>query len=360
MMLRILSVAYPMAPVSPETAGGAEQIILLLDAALVREGHQSIVVACEGSAPMGELVATRRPRGLLDEATRRQVRQEYRTAIEAVLRLREVDLIHMHGIDFDAYLPPAGVPLLVTLHLPLAWYPAEALRPGRPMTYFHCVSASQRRAAPPGTELLPIIENGVPIDDPAVRIGKRKFALSLGRICHEKGFHLAFDAARRAGIAFLLGGALFRYPAHERYFHEEILPRLRRGGRLLGPVGRKRKRRLLTAARCLLAPSLAPETSSLVAMEALACGTPVIAFPSGALAGIVEDGKTGFLVQNAGEMAEAIEAAGSLDPDACRRAARSRFSSDRMIRQYFDLYRGLVSGGRSTGALKENDGADSN
>jgi len=360
--LRVLSVAYPLAPVRPDTAGGAEQILLLLDAALAREGHQSIVVACEGSTPKGELIAIPRPRGPLDEATRRQAQQECRIAVETALREREIDLIHMHGIDFDRYLPPAGVPLLATLHLPLGWYAPEALRPDRPMTYLHCVSASQRRAAPPGAALLPDIENGVPIEALAAPVRKREIALSLGRICYEKGFHIAFDAARQAGIPFLLAGSLFRYPEHERYFHEEILPRLRPGeNRLLGPIGWKRKRRLLTAARCLLAPSLAPETSSLVAMEALACGTPVIAFPSGALAEIVEEGKTGFLVKSAGEMAEAVKAARSLDPDACRRAARGRFSAERMIGRYLDLYRRLAARGGREGlfASQRKDRFDS-
>src|SRR3954454_20373589 len=112
--------------------------------------------------------------------------------------------------------------------------------------------------------------------------------------------------------------------------------------RFLRAIGLARKRRLLSAARCLLVPSLAPETSSLVAMEALACGTPVVAFPSGALVDIVEEGRTGFLVKDEREMAEAIDAAGSLNPAACRESAKRRFSLERVVKQYFELYLNLA------------------
>jgi glycosyltransferase involved in cell wall biosynthesis len=106
-----------------------------------------------------------------------------------------------------------------------------------------------------------------------------------------------------------------------------------------------RKRRLLSAARCLLLPSLAPETSSLVTMEALACGTPVIAFPAGALPEIVEHGRTGFIVEDEREMAEAIHAATRIDPDVCRAAARQRFSFARTVERYVALYRDLAQRG---------------
>jgi glycosyltransferase involved in cell wall biosynthesis len=92
-----------------------------------------------------------------------------------------------------------------------------------------------------------------------------------------------------------------------------------------------------------LVPSLAPETSSLVAMEALACGTPVIAFPAGALAEIVEHGRTGFLVRDIGEMAAAIGRSEAIDPETCRAAARTRFSRDRMVEAYVARYRALAA-----------------
>jgi glycosyltransferase involved in cell wall biosynthesis len=252
----------------------------------------------------------------------------------------------MHSLDFHAYLPPEGPPVLVTLHLPPDWYPAEVFRPSRPDTWLQCVSASQLRNCPLSPALLPHIENGVPLERFEARVRKRDFAFTLGRICPEKGFHLALDAAGEADVPLIVAGEVFRYRAHEDYFCNEILPRLDgRRRRFIGPVGFARKRRLLAAARCVLVPSLAPETSSLVTMEALACGTPVIAFPSGALPEIVEHGRTGFLVDGPREMAQAIRRAGEIDPAECRAAARERFSAARMIGEYFSLYGRLAKAG---------------
>jgi glycosyltransferase involved in cell wall biosynthesis len=341
--LTVLSVAYPLAPVGPDCVGGAERILTLLDRALVAAGHRSVVVACAGSAVAGTLVPLPLPPGPLDEAARERAHGACREAIAAALRRFPVDLLHFHGIDFDAYLPPAGPPALVTLHLPPAWYSAAALHVGRPRTFLHCVSAVQRRACPPGLPLLEDVPNGVDLETFRPTGSKRCFALALGRICPEKGLHLAFDAAVRAGLPLLLGGQVFPYAEHERYFQEEIEPRLTPPNRLLGPLPLPRKRRLLAAARCLLVPSLAPETSSLVAMEALASGTPVIAFPAGALPEIVEDGKTGFLVEEVEAMAAAIRQVDRIDPQACRRAAVERFSAERMLAGYFDLYLRLTA-----------------
>jgi len=245
-------------------------------------------------------------------------------------------------VDFVDYLPPPGAPVVATLHVPIDWYSPAVFGVSRPKTYIHCVSAQQHRSCPPCSNLLPPIENGVEVV--RARHAKRRFTLALGRICPEKGFHDALDAAGIAGVPLLLAGQVFRYAAHEKYFYDEIVPRLDELRRFLGPVGLKRKRRLLSGARCLLAPSVVPETSSLVAMEALACGTPVIAFPSGALADVVEHGKTGFIVRNRKEMADAIVASHEIDPEVCRRAARERFPVERMVKRYLEMYERLASG----------------
>lgn len=344
--MKILSVAFPFAPVGPDTAGGAEQVLSTLDRGLVAAGHRSVVVAQEGSEVAGELVSVPASHGTLDEALRRRVRTAVRCLVEEHLHRESFDLVHYHGLDFADYLPAWGPPALETLHLPPSWYPPEALAPRENLTLC-CVSRAQRRALPPAAGEAVVVPNGVDLDlfRPVRRpeeLGEH--LLALGRICPEKGFHLALDAARAAGRPMVLAGAVFPYAEHRRYHREQVVPRLDRRRRFLGAVGVERKPDLLRRARALLVPSLAQETSSLVAMEALASGTPVVAFPAGALPEVVDDGHTGFLVANAREMAEAVPRVDRLDRQACRRAAEERFGADRMVRSYLELYDRLAGG----------------
>jgi glycosyltransferase involved in cell wall biosynthesis len=160
----------------------------------------------------------------------------------------------------------------------------------------------------------------------------------MGRICPEKGFHIAIDACRRAGASLVLGGQVYPYKAHQEYFTEQIAPRLGRDVHFLGPLRGARKQRFLAAARCVIIASTVEETSSLLAREALAAGTPVVAMRRGALVDVVEHGVTGFLVDDGEAMAEAIRATSSLDPRSCREQARERFAENRMIDAYLSLY----------------------
>ena len=343
MALTILNVAYPLAPVSFDATGGAEQVVAQLDAALVAAGHRSLVIACEGSQVRGMLLPTRAATGVLDPAAQAAARDRHREAINAALEHESIDLVHLHGVDFAGYLPPPGVPVLVTLHLPPSWYPEEVFLISRPDTYLHCVSESQAGECPPAANLLPAISNGVPVDELACDVEKGDFVLSLGRICPEKGQHVALDAAKRAGVPMILAGQLYDYPAHQEYFRDYIRPRLDALRRFIGPVGFVLKRDLLSRARAVLVPSLVHETSSLVAMEALACGTPVIASSAGALPEIVEHGRTGFIADGCEAMAKAISAAHHINPDDCRAAARERFSTARTNARYLERYHELAA-----------------
>jgi glycosyltransferase involved in cell wall biosynthesis len=381
--LRVLSVAYPFAPVTADPVGGAEQVLARLDRAVVQAGGASVVIASEGSTPAGELAAIPAVEGEIGADAKADTYRRLRGRIAEVAARFRPDVIHLHGIDFPDYLPPPGrTPILATLHLPLAWYPPEALRLARPDLWLVPVSQDQVRRGPPLARLSAPIENGVDVE--LFQPGrKRRFALALGRICPEKGFHLALDAARTADVALLLAGAVYPYADHQRYFAEEIAPRLDARRRWLGsvagapkrrliaaarclvvpslvpetsslvarealaagtPVAGAPKRRLIAAARCLVVPSLVPETSSLVAREALAAGTPVAALRNGALVDALEDGRTGVLVDDPRDLARAMREAASLDGAVCRRAALERFDGRRMAEAYLDVYRRLARG----------------
>ena len=339
--LTIASISYPFAPVTPDPVGGAEQVLAQLDRALVEAGHRSIVIAPEGSRVAGALRPGPAISGTITDQARARVHQAVRDAIADVIDRDRPDVVHMHGIDFLDYLPAPGPPVMATLHLPLGWYPATALAPERPDTWLHPVSPSQARAAPPGARLAEPIENGVPMH--AARFARRGYAAAIGRICPEKGLDDALDAAARAGTSLLIAGQVFPYEAHQRHWREDILPRLGPCRRWIGPVAGRAKQRLLGGARCVLIPSKAPETSSLVAMEALAAGTPVIAYRSGALPDIVDHGRTGFIADDVAGRAAAIGQVGTIDPEACRRDARERFSLTRMTEAYLRRYRELAA-----------------
>jgi glycosyltransferase involved in cell wall biosynthesis len=344
--LTVVNVAYPFAPVGRDAVGGAEQVLSLIDEALVDAGHRSIVVACRGSASAGRLVCPAVLGDGSDTSRREAVHAAVARTLERLVRQQRPHVVHMHGLDFHAYLPSApDVAVLVTLHLPLSFYPPEAFAPRSERTFLHGVSASQMRGAPAGMPRLPEIPNGVRLDRlrPA-GAPPRRYAIAMGRICPEKAFHDAIDAAERARVRLLLAGRVFPYPSHVEYFRSHIAPRLGSSCRYIGPVGLRRKRALLAAARCLVVPSAVDETSSLVAMEALACGTPVVATRRGALEDIVEHGVTGFVVDDVGAMSDALRAVSSIDRRACRAAAEARFDARQTARAYLATYRALAVG----------------
>jgi glycosyltransferase involved in cell wall biosynthesis len=344
MILTVLSVSYPFAPVAPGAVGGAEQILSRLDRALVANGHKSCVVAPSNSCVHGQLFPIRSFGRLIDDDVRQMIYAELRLLLQTAIEQCRPSVIHFHGLDFYHYLPASPLPVLVTLHLPISFYPLAIFRLERRNTFLHCVSHSQHRTCPPCHMLLPPIPNGVPIPQSKGVAQKRNYTLCLSRIAPEKNIHAAMEAARLAGVELRIGGQVFPYLTHKRYFEEQIQPRLSERCRFIGPVDDPEKWSLLAGALCLLQPSLAAETSSLVAMEALASATPVIAFRSGALPDIVEDRRTGFLVDSVEEMAAAIGQIGCLNPEDCRQAARSRFSLDCMLNDYFAVYRKLAGG----------------
>ena len=250
------------------------------------------------------------------------------------------------GLDFEAYWPPEGPPALATLHLPLDWYSWTSLNPERPCTWLNPVSPSQVARAPwAPSHLLAPVANGVDVRRYAPGRA-RDYLLFLGRMCPEKGVETALDGAARAGARLLLAGELYPYPDHQSWFAERVRPRLGPRARWLGPVTGAPKARLLAGARAVLVPSLVPETGSLVTMEALASGTPVIGSDLGAIPDLIEEGVTGFLTPpgDAEAMAAAIgRICDTLDRAAARATALRRFQVERTTDAYITLYRRLIA-----------------
>jgi glycosyltransferase involved in cell wall biosynthesis len=270
------------------------------------------------------------------------VRARVKRLIEHVLRTEAIDLIHFHGIDFHQYLPRTQRPQLATLHLPARLYPRDIFSERADRLFLHCVSQSQHRTCPGSNRLLPPIPNGVRLDHFIPRYEKQAYLLAMGRICPEKGYHLALEAAHAADVPLLLAGRVFPYPDHLKYFEERLVPLFDDRRRFIGPLGLAERARLLAHARCLLIPSLIEETSSLVAMEALASATPVIATRQGALPEVIENGGTGILVNDLAEMVAAIRTIDRIEPRTCRKEAESRFSAHCAFERYVSLYQHMV------------------
>lgn len=336
--MTILSVAYPLLPVSSDSAGGAEQILFLVERELAAAGHESIVVAAEGSRISGKLIAAPVSNGEITDDIRKEAQHAHLCLIEEALGRYAIDLIHFHGLDFHAYIPRNSVPKLATLHLAPDLYPPWIF--DSPDIQLNCVSKTQAVALP--EKMLPVVSNGIDIREFEAPRKPKEFLLWLGRICPEKGVHIGLRVAARLDVPMIVAGPVHPFRYHESYFADCVNPLLNEKRRYIGPVDLTTKKKLLAEARCLLIPSLAAETSSLVAMEAISSGTPVIAFRSGALPEIVEDGVTGIIVDSEDGLAEAAGRVDEISAEACRARAKLRFDARGMANGYMNLYAEII------------------
>ncbi len=345
-VLSILSVAYPLAAVSPDAIGGAEQVLSALDRAIVAAGHRSLIVAPEGSVCRGTLLPTPAPVGPFDARHVERCHDAFRRQIAYALANEDIDVVHMHGVDFHRYWPAVGsIPIVVTLHLWPTAYPWHAFDTKRADVHFQCVSEAQRRACPAGVKAC-VVRNGVDLRRWSPAIERSNFALVLGRICPEKGFHLAIDAASAADMPLVIAGTVFPYQSHEDYFRTAIAPRLNDTVRYVGALAGAEKRQMLGAARCVIIASTVRETSSLVIMEAFASGTPVVAVRSPALEELVDQGVTGWLVDEPCDLAAALRRVDQLSPTACRAAAVQRCDLEHSTSVQLSRYEAVTAGDR--------------
>lgn len=340
--LSILYVSYPLLAISEKSAGGAEQMLLALEREMAAAGHLTTVAAAAGSHVRGRLLCTGSPAQAQDEYERREHEHTHRILAYLNQQPHEFDLIHDESGSFFRYAGECPVPVLATMHLPRRFYREEWFQRLPANLSFNCVSQSQARSFADLPNLLGVVQNGIAVERFSFCERKENYLLWMGRICEEKGPHLAIRAARKAGARLIIAGQVYPFSYHQQFFEREIRPALGSDVKFVEAPSFEQKIELLKNACALLLTSAAEETSSLVAMEAMACGTPVIAVRRGAFPEIVSHAETGFIVDDVEQIASAVSKVGGISPAACRKRVVERFSAPRMARDYEALYRRMV------------------
>lgn len=344
---RVLYVAYPLLTVSEASAGGAEQVLWTLEHEMATRGVHTTVAASAGSSVSGELFETGEPCSQPDDFDRRNREHQDRIVHfvwQRALEGNPFDLIHDHSGSFWKRAAEVEVPVLATLHLSRHFYQPELFANIPPNVSLNCVSQSQARSFSDLKQMVGVAENGIVLERFSHHAEKRHGLLWVGRICEEKAPHLALEIAERAGMPITLAGQVYPFSYHQQYFKWEIVPRLERSraAMFVQSPSAAIKRKILNGAAALLITSQVDETSSLVAMEAAATGTPVVAFRRGALPEVVRDGITGFLVNNVEEALDALRKIPEIESSGCTRYAAEHFGSSAMASRYEALYRQVL------------------
>lgn len=354
--MNIAQVAPLYESVPPRLYGGTERVVSYLTEELVRQGHNVTLYAS------GDSHTSARLRPVCDRALRLQSSQNadgskangsahggavtdplawHMLLTEIVMQeADQFDVVHFH-LDYLPFslLRRSNIPALTTIHSRLdipSLYPL--FDEFRDMSL---ISISDAQRLPmPWASWLGTIHHGLPATLFTPCYEPQDYVAFLGRISPEKRVDLAVEIARRAEMRLRVAAKVD--PSNRDYF-DTVRPLLRdRHVEFLGEIGEHDKGEFLGRARALVFPIDWPEPFGLVMIEALACGTPVIAFRRGSVEEIVEDGVTGFIVDS---LEQAVEAAGrvaSLDRRACRRAFEQRFSAERMSNDYLRAYQRVI------------------
>ena len=330
---------------------------------LTRRGHEVTTFASGDSVVPGRHVVTvpkaLRPAGFAGDSSGWFVA----TALAALQHSAEFDVIHSHIEWYSALLARAarrgGTPVVSTFHgrLDQPWA-AEIL--ARSAGNYVAVSRSQA-AAHPALPWTAIVHNGLEFGAlPQVRRGDA--LCFVGRVAPEKGILDAFEVARRAGRPLRVAAKIGTVPHEQTYYQNVFVPALKKAGRdveFIGELEPDARDRLFAESHASLMPGAWPEPFGLVAIESLACGTPVIARPAGALPEIVRDGVDGFLRDDIDELAASVDDVAGLDRDAMRSSVMDRFSAARMTDRYEAVYRALMVGGSDVSDARAIEGATS-
>jgi glycosyltransferase involved in cell wall biosynthesis len=337
--MRIGLVAPPWAPVPPHLYGGIELVVDRLAQGFQAAGHDVVLFTTgDSTCPVPR-------RWLLEESEGVRIGfsvPEVRHVLAAYESLRDVDIVHDHSvlgpILSDRY---TDLPVVTTVHGELNGELRDIYERVAHTVSVIAVSNAQRKPAPE-LPVARVIHHGIDAADFPIGNGDGGYLLFLGRLSPDKGAGRAIDVARKADVPLLLAGKM-REPWERDYFEARVAPFLSEQIQYLGEVGHARKLELLAGARALLFPIRWNEPFGLVMIEALACGTPVLAFPEGAAPEVVEHGRTGFLCEDEAEMAEAVLKLDQLERAACRAAVVGYFSTERMINEHIDLYEELLA-----------------
>ncbi len=335
--MRIAQISPLHESVPPKLYGGTERVVSYLTEALVRRGHQVTLFASGDSVTAAELRAICPQALRLDENCRDGL-PHHLLLLKEVMRARaEFDIIHFHTDYLHFPLSPwIRTPHVTTLHGRLDLPDLVPLYHEFPLVPLVSISDSQRKPLA-FANWRATIHHGLPLDLYRFHEGPGQYLAFLGRISPEKRPDRAIEIAMRAGLPLKLAAKVDKVDAE--YFDNRIAPLLESPlVEFLGEIGEWEKDEFLGNAKALLFPIDWPEPFGLVMVEALACGTPVIAYPSGAVTEVLEDGVTGFVVDSIEKAGEAIERLSTLCRRTCRRHFERRFSADRMARDYEDIY----------------------
>jgi glycosyltransferase involved in cell wall biosynthesis len=339
--MRIAIVAPPFIPVPPVAYGGTELFVAQLAEGLVCRGHD-VVVYANGESRVRCEVRSLYPHGEWPpvDAAAVQLKNADHTGWAIRDAAQWADVLHLNdviGLPFTRFV---DVPVVLTMHHPHEPV-LSAMYERYPRVEYVAISRAQARREP--MPHIPVVHHGLRIDDYIFKDRKDDYLAFLGRMVPCKGPHTAIAVARRAGVRLKLAGEV--QPMYEQYWRDEVLPQID-GDQIqyLGEADDALKNDLLSAARALLFPIEWQEPFGLVMIEALACGTPVIAFEGGAVTEIIRDGVSGWICSDVAEMAERAMSP-EISAQSCRAWVSDRFSYERMVDEYLDVYwRGCASG----------------
>lgn len=339
-MLRIAQIAPLFESVPPKLYGGTERVVAYLTDELINLGHEVTLFASGDSQTRAKLVAIT-PEALRLKNSTDQMAGHILQLQEVIDRAHEFDLLHFHTDYLHFPVSRLGKwKTITTLHGRLDIPELKPLyRKFRDMPVVS-ISGSQRNPLPIAN-WVGTVYHGLPANLYTQGPGDGGYVAFIGRFSPEKRADRAIEIARLANMKIKIAAKIDK--ADQRYFEKEIRHLLAQPHvEYLGEVGEAEKNELLGHAKALLFPIDWPEPFGMVMIEALACGTPVIAFNHGSVPEVIEHGKTGFIVNSVEKAAEALQAIHLINRDDCRETFEKRFSATVMAQNYVQLYKQML------------------